>query len=197
MSTSIHRWLHRLVAGDREAAAWLYDTFSPGLYHRLTLRYRHLPGVEPADLLHDAFVFFLRPDTRALRSFLAETSDGDCPAAALEKRLWDLACGLASNHRRSAWSRRAVTLGEIHLTSAERSAECEATARDALEKLDRCLEGETEEGYLYYQLRYVDGLKPRQIATVTGQAVDEVYRLRSVLDRALRRCAERLGLARS
>ena len=70
------------------------------------------------------------------------------------------------------------------------------TARDALEKLDHCLEGESGEGYLYYQLRYVDGLKPREIAAATGQPIGEVYRLRGVLARALRRCAERLGLAR-
>lgn len=195
MSNSLHHRLGRLLAGDREAAAWLYDTFAPGLYHRLTLRYRHLPGIEPADLLHDTFVFFLRPDTRPLRELLAEAESGECSVAALEKRLWDLACGLASNQRRSAWTRRAVPLAEVHKTADESDAESAASARDALEKLGRCIEGESEEGYLYYQFRYVDGLKPREIAVATGQEIGEIYRLRSVLDRAVRRCAELLGLS--
>jgi hypothetical protein len=194
MSNSVHRRLGRLLDGDREAAAWLYDAYAPGLYHRLTLRYRHIPGVEPADLLHDAFVLFLRPGNRVLRSFVAANSAEECSSAALEKRLWDLACGLASNRRRAAWSRRAVPMPELHKVAEEADSERQAVARDALQKLDRCLEGESEEGYLYYQLRYVDGLKPRQIAAATGQPISEIYRLRSVLDRAVQRCAERLGL---
>ncbi len=195
MNNFIHRRLGRLLAGDRAAAAWLYDEFAPGLYHRLTLRYRHVAGVEPVDLLHDAFVFFLRPNNRALREFLHRTPPAECSSAALEKRLWDLACGLATNRRRSAWSRRAVPMAEIRETTEESNAERGTIARDSLKKLDRCIEAETQEGYLYYQMRYVDGLKPRQIAAATGQPVGEVYRLRSALDRALRRCAERLGLS--
>lgn len=195
MSDTPHRRLHRLAQGDREAAAWLYDTFAPGLYHRLTLRYGHLAGVEPTDLLHDTFVFFLRPDTSPLRRFLAEGPHGRGTTAALEKQLWDLACGLASNRRRAAWARRVVPVAEVREVAGEADAEEETVARDALEKLDRCIEGQTEEGYLYYQMRYVDGLKPRQIAAATGQPIEEVYRLRHVLDRALRHCAERLGLS--
>ena len=151
--------------------------------------------MEPSDLLHDTFVFFLRPDTTPLRRFLTEAPRGQGSFAALEKQLWDLACGLASNRRRAAWTRRAVPVAEIRDVAGESDSEGETVARDALEKLDRCIEGQSEEGYLYYQLRYVDGLKPRQIAAATGQAIDEIYRLKHVLDRALRRCAERLGLA--
>ena len=193
MHASIHEHLRRILGGDREAGAWLYDTFAPGLYHRLRLRYGHLPGVEPADLLHDAFVLFLRPDGRLLRAFVARVPDDDAALPALEKRLWDLACGLASNRRRSAWSRRVVPMADLRATAGD-DVEAEVVDRDTLDRLGRCLEGESAEGHLYYQMRYVDGLKPRQIAALVGVARDEVYRLRAVLDRALRRCAERLGL---
>jgi DNA-directed RNA polymerase specialized sigma24 family protein len=196
MSISLHRRLRRILEGDPDSAAWLYDTFAPGLYHRLQLRYRHLREAEPADLLHDTFVFFLRPDTRPLAQLLEETSPETLAPEILEQRLWDLACGLASNRRRSAWSRRVVPLPEVRQTSPQQGAEAQLAARDALAKLDRCLEGESEEGYLYYQLRYVDGLKPREIAAATGRAIEEIYRLRQVLDGAVRRCAERLGLGK-
>ena len=56
-------------------------------------------------LLHDTFVFFLRPDTTPLRRFLTEAPRGQGSFAALEKQLWDLACGVASNRRRSAFHR--------------------------------------------------------------------------------------------
>ena len=195
MSKTLYRSLERVVDGDAEAAGWLYDTFAPGLFHRLTLRYGHLPGVEPSDLLHDAFVFLLRPETKVLRDFLAATSASEFSSKALEKKLWDIACGLASNRRRSAWARRAVTMASIRSASEAGSAEKQAAARDALHKLDQCIEGQTEDGYLYYQLRYVDGLKPREIAAATGRTIKEIYRLRSLLDRVVRLCSERLGLS--
>src|SRR5262249_5967386 len=119
-------WLSRLVAGEREAAAWLYDGFAKHLYRRLRLRYGYPGGLNPDDLLHDAFVYFFQDRCAAMRRILERTPPEGLTPEALERRLWDLACGVASNHRRAA-RRRGITTPEqnAHLSEgavAEREA---------------------------------------------------------------------------
>ena len=186
--------LRRLVAGDPRAAAWLYDTFAPRLYRRLRGRYGHLPGIDPQDLLQSAFLFYLQNDCRVLRSFLEQTSPAEVTADALMRRLWDLACGLASNQRRAARARPQLTdLGEA-LAETGPTIERRLSERQTLSRLAACLARRGRRLHLYFCWRYGDGLTPREIAAVAGWSRPETYRLREALNRALAACAAELGV---
>jgi DNA-directed RNA polymerase specialized sigma24 family protein len=187
--------LRQVVEGEREAAAWLYDTFAPRLYRRLRLRYGQSGGGEPEDLLQDSFVFYFQNGCKVLRDFLVRPQEEARTAAALERHLWDLACGVAANRRRSAWGRKVVLLDDFRGASPEAGAERGLLARDSLGRLDDCLKGANRRVYLYYKLRYFDGLSPEEISQAAGWSRKASYKLKESLNEAVRRCSELLGLA--
>lgn len=186
--------LRRLISGDPAAAAWLYDTFAPRLYRRLRGRYGHLPGIDPEDLLQSAYLFYLQNDCRVLRSFLEGKPAAEVTAEALLRRLWDLACGLASNQRRAARARPPAAGLEEAPAEAGPSIERRLAERQTLSRLAACLARRGRRLHLYFCWRYGDGLTPREIADVTGWTRHETYRLREALNRALAACAARLGI---
>lgn len=101
-----HAIAERLAAGDRDTIAWLYDTLAPGLYRRLLRRYGYPGGPDAADVLQETFLLCLRDEARLLRGTLAGRPAGSPALPPLRQYLWDLACGVAANARRSVWSRR-------------------------------------------------------------------------------------------
>jgi DNA-directed RNA polymerase specialized sigma24 family protein len=189
-----HEIAARLAAGDPEAVAWLYDSASPELYRRLRRRYDYPGGPDAADLVQETFLLCLRDGARLLRGFVAGLPEGTPALPALRRHLWDLACGLAANVRRSVWSRRVSPLPEAPLAAPEPPAERSTLARDALERLDGCLRRQGERLYLYFKLRYVDGLTPEEIAAGTGWSRKATYKLRQALNEAVQRCLEKTGL---
>ncbi|MEM6793088.1 MAG: hypothetical protein AAF725_03860 [Acidobacteriota bacterium] len=194
---SIQARIRGILLGRQEDAAWLYDSFAERLFRRLGSRYRDLTAEEIEDLVHECYVLLFREDGRVLRQFL-ERHPGLGPSAEqLERYLWDRACGLAVNLRRRT-SRRLESGREPNPSLAAGSDEERGQLdRDALEQLGKCLQESGSKVYLYYQLRYWEGLTPAEIETVTGWRRDRVYRLRDALKRGLKACLERLGLARA
>lgn len=194
MSRNIHQEIHDVVLGDRTAATWLYDRFAPGLFRRLAHRYAYPRGLDPEDLLQDAFVFFFQNDCRVLRQFLDRVPATDQTEARLERHLWDLSCGLATNRLRSASLRRDAPLEAAGEAAPGPGAERRTIDRDRLARLDRCLEQGGRKAYVYYKLRYVDGYSPAEISEITGWPRRTTYELRQTLNRRLERCKQRLGL---
>lgn len=193
----VHRQLERILAGDREAAGWLYDTFSPGLFRRLSRRYGHLEGIEPDDLLHDAFLFFFQREAKVLRDFVERVRREEQTPVRLERYLWDLACGVASNRRRSAslrgqWSVDAVPLPQRG--PRDDAQEAHLLSRDEVTRIDQCLAKQGTRLYLYYKLRYWEGYTPMEISAIMGWSRKATYKLRQRLDEAIRHCAELLGI---
>ena len=186
------RRLRGAIAGDRSAVAWLYDTFADRLYRRLRGRYGH--AVDASDLLQDAFVFYLQHDARVLRRFLDTVPAAERTPPRLERHLWDLACGLASNRRRSRQRGVEVVPLDPEQRSAAPGAERATLDRDLLRRLLACLERAGSRIFLYFQLRFEDGLSPSQIADATGWSRKATYKLRQTLDRAVTVCREELGL---
>ncbi len=188
-----HEFAERLAAGDREAVAWLYDNVAPDLYRRLCRRYGYPGGPDAADVLQETFLLSLRDGARLLRGSLANQPAGSPVLPSLQRYLWDLACGVAANVRRSVWSRRAQPMPETAVAD-EPGVERSVVARQALERLDGCLEQQGERVYLYFKLRYVDSLTPDEIAAGTGWSKKATYKLRQSLNEAVERCLDRLGL---
>src|SRR5690349_17552190 len=108
-----HELAERLATGDAEAVAWLYDQAAPDLYRRLRRRYERPGGPDAADLLQETFLLCLRDGARLLRGVLEGLPPGSPALPPLRRYLWDLACGLAANARRSVWSRRSQPLPEV------------------------------------------------------------------------------------
>ncbi len=189
--------LTALLAGDVDAAAWLYDTFSRNLFRRLHGRYGGHPGVDVEDLLHDAFVMFYRGNGKILRDYLSRTEAGGRTVASLERRLWDVTCGLVANRKRSVKGRQLLPLSSVDRPSAEPTPERDFLGRDELDRLDACLRRRGQRIYLYFCLRFEDGLAPREIVTATGWSRKATYKLRQALDEAIRACCESLELALS
>jgi len=189
--SEMERRLRSLVDGESAAAAWLYDTFAPALRRRLRGRYGGPGGLEVDDLLHDAFVLYLQNRARVIRRFLERVPAAERTPARLELRLWDLACGVASNRRRS---RRRSTVVPIRgdRTDPAPDAERSAVSRDRLLRLVDCLERRGSRIRLYYSLRYRDGLRPEEISRVTGWSRKATYKLKQALDRAVEGCVEEL-----
>jgi DNA-directed RNA polymerase specialized sigma24 family protein len=184
----------RLAAGDREAVAWLYDHAAPDLYRRLSRRYGYPGGPDAADLLQDTFLLCLRDEARLLRNFIDGQPAGSPALPSLQRYLWDLACGVAANVRRSVWSRRVQALPETAPLADKTEVERSAVTRQALQRIDGCLRQQGERTYLYFKLRYVDGLAPEEIAVGTGWSKKATYKLRQSLNEAVERCLDRLGL---
>jgi DNA-directed RNA polymerase specialized sigma24 family protein len=189
-----HEIAERLAAGDPDAAAWLYDTVAPDLYRRLGRRYGYPGGPDAADVLQETFLLCLKDGARLLRGVLADQPAGAPALPELKRYLWDLACGVAANARRSVWSRRVETLPETPLAADEPPAERSAIAKDALARLDGCLAARGTRLYLYFKLRYVDGLTPEETAAATGWSRKATYKLRQALNEAVEHCLDHLGL---
>lgn len=192
--SSTHARVRRLLAGDERAAAWLWDRFADQLLRRLARRYGHLRGLEPEDLLQEAFAFYFQNDGKVLRDFLDRVPEGPAAERALLRHLWDLACGLATNQRRSAWERRAVAVEEVRGESPGAGAERKALARDMLGRLEKCLADGNRRVYLYFVMRFRDGRTPEEISTMTGWSRKATYKLRQALNQAVEACAEDLEL---
>lgn len=191
-ATGVGERVRQILAGDRKAAAWLYDTFAPELFRRLSRRYPHLSVHEVEDTLHDAFVLLFSPANRTLRSFLDGPQSDE---AELGRRLWGLACGLVTNRRRAGRGVSEVALGDHEFGSGEPSSERVVLHRDLLARLDDCLASRRERIALYLSLRHRDGLSPEEIMHVTGWSPKITYKLKAALDEALRECAKWLGIA--
>lgn len=194
MHSDVRQRLVALLAGRQDAAAWLYDTFAPRLYRRLKGRYGHPRGLDPDDLLQDAYVFYFQHDGRVLQRFLGEVPPAEQSEARLESYLWDLACGLASNRRRSAASRATRPLEAEELPPVVPLAERRVIERDTLGRLEDCLRRSSHRVFLYFTLRYRDGLTPEEITAACGWSRKATYKLRQALDAAIESCAETLAL---
>ena len=192
MARDVQEQLHRILTGDRSAAAWLYDTFSPYLFRRLSQRYGDLSS---EDLLQDSFVLFFQNDYRVLRRFLDRVPAPERTGSRLERYLWDQACGVATNRRRSRAARHDVPLPAAAEVSIEPTAERRSIDRQRLARLDGCLKGGSRRAYLYFKLRYVDGYAPREISRITGWSQKATYKLKQVFSSLLERCLELLGWA--
>ncbi|MEM1178111.1 MAG: hypothetical protein AAGM22_07200 [Acidobacteriota bacterium] len=184
--------IQRIAGGDASASTWFYDTFAATLHRRLLQRYRFFSEEQVEDLVHDTFVLFLRRGAQVLKQF-AERDSEALSERTLERYLWDRACGLAVNRRRSAGHTKVVSI-EPWDQGKGASEESAAISRDALAKLDRCLRGAATQVYLYYKLRYWDGLSPNEISRTTGWPQKKTYRTRQELNSAVVRCLRRLGL---
>ena len=196
MQSEIAQQLRAVLSGDREAATWLFDTFAPRLYRRLKQRYAFPGGLDADDLLQEAFLFFFQHDGRVLQRFLERTPEGEQQPSRLEAYLWDLACGVASNQRRKAGQRKKIVpLPNAGLIPFPSAAERDTISKDLLGKLEDCLRRSRERIFLYYSLRYRDGLTPEQISQTCGWSRKATYKLKQALDEAVDLCARTLGLS--
>lgn len=182
----------RQALGGEVGVSWLYDSFSGRLFRRLGQRYRHLSTADREDVVQETFVAVLRQERRLLSLFLARVPE-PLSEAALERFLWDQACGVASNRRKSSW-RRLVPFVEGFDLPGEGRGEQEQIDRDLLRQLDACLRAGDTRAYLYYKLRYREGLAPDEISRMVGWTRRTTYRMRQTLEEVVRRCAARLGL---
>lgn len=187
--------LHRVLEGDRDAKGWIYETFAPRLYRRLRARYEGGPhGLDAEEILQDTFLsLFTRSD--ALERFLDRHSSEERTEARFEAFLWNHACGIASNRRR-AQKRGAVfafSEGEEPI-SGDADPERENLGRDLLARLSECLEARGRRTYLYFKLRFSDGLTPEEIALATGWSPKATYKLKLALNLAVAKCADMLGI---
>jgi len=180
----------RVIEGDRQATAWLYDQFAPLLFRRLSSRYVPL-GLDGEELLQDAFVFYLQHDARVLRRLLERETTFDDNS--VHRYLWDLACGLASNKLRSLKRATIVPLNNEILKAEDDTAQSNLS-QDLLSRLDACLSHKNSRVYLYFTLRYVDGLEPEEISRATGWSRKATYKLKQAFNSALADCAERLEI---
>ena len=194
MRESILAKISRIRAGDRAAVAWLYDTFAPRLLRRLRLRFSAIRGLDPEDLLQDTFIYVLSRDARVLERFHARHAGAVPEEQDLERFLWSAACGIASNRRRSIVRHPAASIDDDRALPPEPGGESPALARDALERLGACLVRSGDRLYLYFQLRYLDGHKPADIARIAGWSKKATYKLKQSLDAALEGCVEELEL---
>jgi DNA-directed RNA polymerase specialized sigma24 family protein len=194
LSETAHQ-LARLLEGDSAAAAWLYDAVAPRLFRRLRQRYGFAGGQDPEDLLQDAFLFFFQRDGHILRQFLERTPAEGVTFESLEAFLWNQACGIASNRRRSVARRQQVaTLIPEQELPIEATAERKTLHRDLLARLEDCLRAGRERVFLYYVFRHRDGLAPEEISEISGWSKKATYKLKQALDHALAECAAPLGL---
>ncbi|MFK7885260.1 MAG: RNA polymerase sigma factor [Gammaproteobacteria bacterium] len=192
MGVSLHEELRKIAGGDRKATAWLYDTFAPRLYRRLQARYGPL-GLDAEELLHDAYVFYLQHDGRVLLALAERCKDETLDEFRVHTALWDLACGVASNKRRSQRRSNLVPLNDSALASDDGTTR-QTLTRDLLERLDLCLSHKNPRVYLYFKLRFVDGLAPDDISKTTGWSKKATYKLRQSFNAALSDCADRLEI---
>jgi RNA polymerase sigma factor (sigma-70 family) len=186
--------LERIVAGDESARSWLHATFAPRLRRRLRARYGQHRGLEVDEVFQDAFLFFYQQAPRTFGRFMASVPPEERNEARLDGYLWDLACGIASNRLRAARRRPVIFSAATEEAADPVDAERQTLDRDLLHRLKACLKRAGSRSFLYYKLRFVDGLTPEEIARATGWSRKATYKLRLVLEGAIDRCAQRLGL---
>lgn len=184
--------LREVVGGDRRAKAWFYDTFAPQLFRRLRQRYGIPLDLDPEELLQDAFLYFLQDDARVLARFVDRFPGSG--ADELARYLWDLACGVASNRLRRRRNRRAAMRAAPQHIAIAKDPEGRRIDQDTIRRLEECIRGHRDRVFLYYKLRFVDGLTPEEIARTTGWSRRVTYRLRQQLNEAISECAQRLGI---
>src|SRR5262249_14699193 len=195
MPESLEARLRRVVAGADDAKMWLYDAYAGRLFRKLAARYG-MHGYNPEDLLHDAFVFYFQHDCRVIAAFLERNSDRPITEELVERYLWDLAGGVVANERRARRKDSLRALETSGIASETPGPERAALSRDLLAQLADCIQEHGRRVFLYSRMRYVDGLEPEEIATVTGWSTKATYKLKTKLNETLARCAERLGLSR-
>lgn len=188
--------LRRILAGEADAAAWLYDSFAARLFRRLIQRYGYLGREEIEDLVQETYLTAFRRDGALLGALLEKAQD-ELQESDVARFLWDQACGLASNRRRSAAIRKVSAQPPTEDIPTEEDSESRTIDRDLLARLDQCLRGGAARTYLYFKLRHRDGLTPEQVADATGWSRKATYKLRQALDEAIDRCSENLGIIRS
>ena len=186
--------VQQLAAGDEGARRWLHETFAPRLLRRLRGRYARHRGLDVDEILQDAFVFFYQHAPRTFARFLEEVPPEERHEARLDGYLWDLACGIASNHLRAAKRRPLFPAPLADEAADPQEGERRALDRDLLARRVACLKRAGSRSCLYYTLRCVDGFTPDEIARATGWSRKATYKLRFVLEGAIERCARRLGL---
>ena len=184
----------QVIAGDPEHRAWFYDTFAPRLYRRLRGRYAGNGGIDADDLLQDAFLLFLSDRSTVLQRFCDGVPLEDQTAVRLEGYLWGQVCGIASNRRRSLQRRPETALSTSFSPASEEDEERRTIDRDLLVRLTACLKRGGSRVFLYYKMRFVDGLTPEEVSTVTGWSRKATYKLKSSLNEAVARCARMLGI---
>ena len=190
---SIAEKIHRIGSGDRDAQAWLYDRFADRLYRRLQGRYGSSVRFDAEAILHDAYIWFFQSEAKVLKRFVERTPIDEQSEARLEGHLWGLACGVASNRRRGI-KRSPESTAAVPESADHRDSEQQAIDRDVLFQLSQCLKKNGSRLFLYYTLRYVDGLTPDEISTVTGWERRATYKLKTSLNQGLARCIKLLGL---
>ncbi|MEM7247444.1 MAG: hypothetical protein AAF533_19065 [Acidobacteriota bacterium] len=184
--------LRALLDRDAASRAWLYDSFAGPLFRRLRRRYGAHPAVDVEEVLHDLFVQLYERDDGLLRRFLDQTPAHEQTPERLETALWDAACGIASNQRRRFKTRRLEALEAPDELRDDLDAEQVLSDRDLLAKLDACAREHGDTLYLYLKLRFADGHAPREIATLTGWPIEQVYRLRDELRPVIEGCVRRV-----
>ncbi len=186
--------LERVVAGDADAKRWMFDAFAPRLLRRLKRRYGRFSGIDPEDLLHDTYVACFDHRSHALVQLLEQVAPAELSEARLESHLWGMACGIASNRRRAIRRKREIDPAEQPPLPERPDPEREQVERDAVAGLRGCLKRAGSRVYLYFKLRFVDGLTPSEIVRVTRWSRKATYKLKLTLNEAVERCAARLGL---
>jgi DNA-directed RNA polymerase specialized sigma24 family protein len=190
----IHARLERVLAGDEEAKRWMFDAFAARLLRRLTRRYGRFSGIDPEDLLHDTYVACFDRRSHVLTHLLEQVAPEELGESRLEAHLWGVACGIASNRRRSIRRKREIDPAELPPLPPRPDPERAQVERDALAGLSGCLKRAGSRVYLYFKLRFVDGLTPAEIVRATRWSRKATYKLKLSLNEAVERCAARLGL---
>ncbi len=193
LRSELPEMLEHALDGCTASKGWLYDRFAPKLLRRLRSRYQSA-GLDAEELLHDAFVLFFQDDSRVLRSFVTRTPVSAQTDSKLECFFWNLACGIASNRRRSRRRFRPLPLLGADQRPGVEDAEQRNLDKDTLVRLDACLRRGNARVYLYYKMRFVDGLTPEEISQATGWSRKATYKLKLSLNQTIESCARKLGL---
>ena len=184
--TNLRHRLEGVIAGDAGSCQWLYQEFAGRILRRLRQRYKHSVDLEPEDLLHEVFLFYFRRADRIFRRFLDRKHDPHPTIATFERYLWDQACGVAANYRRSA--RNGPLLVELTRDHCDPAAtERRIVDCDRCRVIGRALQAGDSQVYLYFKLRFVEGLSPSEIGAVTGWNRPVIYNLRLRLVRTVQR----------
>ena len=186
--------LERVGLGDELARRWLHDAYAPRLTRRLRARYSRYRSLDVDELLQDTFLFVYQHAPGTFTRFLEEVPVEERSEGRLDGYIWDLACGIASNRLRSARRRPAIAEVPVETIVDPADAERGTVDRDMLTKLTICLKRAGSRLFLYYMLRFVDGLAPEEISRATGWSRKATYKLRFALVEAIDRCARQLGL---
>lgn len=186
--------IEKIAAGDPRAQDWFYRRYSGTLYRRIRHRFGPDRSIDSDELLHDLFVWCLQDNAKILSSFAARNRSDDRTEFRLEGYLWGLVSGLVANQRRAKRRNEDPVALESIQEPAGSDFDAESTDRDSVVRLSDCLKQRGTRLYLYFLLRFVEGLTPDEIGTVTGWPRPKTYKLKAVFNQAVRHCVEVLGL---